>query len=133
MRSGKVIVTVEWMKDGPEGDMIASRLEQVEVGTDDDGEAITSCFVLPADVPKATEAGPHLSKNQQTLYQILHAADERGLTLEEWNDKAREAGIGLKRRADLTDCRLALKAKRLVYEHADDRWAVTPRPPIVRF
>ena len=40
-----IIVSVEWMKDGDsEGDMIASRLEQVEVGVDEDGDAITSCI-----------------------------------------------------------------------------------------
>jgi hypothetical protein len=47
--AGNVLVTVEWMKDGPEGDIIASRLEPVEVGTDADGDAITSCVVVPAD------------------------------------------------------------------------------------
>ena len=39
--------SVEWMKDGDsEGDTIASRLEQVEVGVDEDGEPITSCIVM---------------------------------------------------------------------------------------
>ena len=44
-----VTVTVEWLKDGAEGDEIVSRLEVVEVGTDEDGEPITSCTVEPAD------------------------------------------------------------------------------------
>jgi hypothetical protein len=42
---GNVVAKVEWMKDGPEGDEIVSSLEQVTVGTDDDGEAITSCII----------------------------------------------------------------------------------------
>src|SRR5262245_44048668 len=37
-----VTLTVEWMKDGPEGDVVASRLETVAVGKDDDGHPITS-------------------------------------------------------------------------------------------
>ncbi|MGC2410951.1 MAG: AAA family ATPase [Methyloceanibacter sp.] len=45
--TGNIVVTVEWMKDGPEGDTIASRLEKIEVGTDEDGESITSCVVEP--------------------------------------------------------------------------------------
>jgi hypothetical protein len=44
-----IIVTVEWMKDGPEGAKIVSRLEQVEVGTDEDDEPITSCVIVPTD------------------------------------------------------------------------------------
>jgi hypothetical protein len=44
-----IIALVEFMKDGPQGDEIVSRLEQVAVGTDDDGDAITSCVVQPAE------------------------------------------------------------------------------------
>jgi hypothetical protein len=44
-----IVATVEFMKDGPQGDEIVSRLEQVMVGTDDDGDAITSCIIRPAD------------------------------------------------------------------------------------
>src|SRR5262249_54669977 len=44
-----VVVTVEWMKDGPEGAVIASRLEAVEDGHDDDGDPITSCVVRPSE------------------------------------------------------------------------------------
>ena len=50
-----IIVTVQWMKDGEsEDDTIASRLEVVEVGTDEDGEAITSCIVVPSEITEAT-------------------------------------------------------------------------------
>ena len=47
--ASQVILTVEHMKDGPEDDVIASTLESVEVGTDDYGDPITSCVVVPAD------------------------------------------------------------------------------------
>lgn len=46
---GNVVLTVEFMKDGPEGETIVSRLDTVEVGTDQDGDAITSCVVVEAD------------------------------------------------------------------------------------
>ncbi|AWN47157.1 AAA family ATPase [Methylobacterium terrae] len=42
---GVVTVTTEWMKDGAEGEAVASRLRVVEVGRDDEGDAITSCVV----------------------------------------------------------------------------------------
>ena len=47
-------MTVEYMKDGAEGDTIVSRLENVEVGIDEDGDPITSCVWCR---PK-TAAGP---------------------------------------------------------------------------
>ena len=38
------------------------------------------------------------------------------ISTDDLNDKLREAGIGVKRPADLVDLRLALKTKGLVYE-----------------
>src|SRR5258708_36022729 len=38
--AGNVVVTVEYMKDGPEGATVVSHLEAVEVGNDEDGEPI---------------------------------------------------------------------------------------------
>lgn len=48
-----VVVTVELLKDGPSGASIVSRLRQVEVGTDEDGEPITSCVIEPSDATAA--------------------------------------------------------------------------------
>jgi len=109
-----VLVTVEHMKDGAEGDVIASRLERVELGADEDGDPITSCVIVPAEISdaKATE-GPRLTKNQQTMFSLLH--DAGCLTKEQWNERARDAGLGTSRKADLHDLRTALLHKRLVY------------------
>jgi hypothetical protein len=52
--SNDVIATIEWMKDGVEGDQIASRLQLVELGPNDDGDPITSCVILPTDVEGRT-------------------------------------------------------------------------------
>jgi hypothetical protein len=43
--------------------------------------------------------------------------------MEDWNNQAREAGIGVKRKADLNDIRAALLSKGLVRNYAD-RWSV---------
>ena len=51
-----IIATVEWMKDGPEGDSIASALEVMTVGQDEDGEDITSCVLLPVSEAEAKRA-----------------------------------------------------------------------------
>ena len=40
-----VTATLERCKNGPEGSMIASRLVSVDIGTDDEGDPITSCVV----------------------------------------------------------------------------------------
>src|SRR4029077_17581576 len=45
----QVMVTVELAKDMPEGTEIFSKLEPVDLGTDPDGDQITSLIVLPAD------------------------------------------------------------------------------------
>jgi hypothetical protein len=44
-----IVVTVERMKDGSDGETIVSKLEAVDVGTDVDGDVITSCVVVPVD------------------------------------------------------------------------------------
>ena len=54
---------------------------------------------------------------------LAHDAGQGGLSLDDWNERGREAGIGKKRRADLTDARMALKGKKLVYE-SDGKWLV---------
>jgi hypothetical protein len=46
-------VTVEFMKDGEEGDKLASRLERVDVGVNEDGDEITSCVVVEVDASVA--------------------------------------------------------------------------------
>jgi hypothetical protein len=67
-----IIVTVERMKDGPEGDTIASRLEAVEVGQDSDGNAITSCIIVPVEnVPKAATVTRKLSDRQRLALDAL--------------------------------------------------------------
>jgi hypothetical protein len=42
-------VEVEWMKDGPEGDVVSSRLKVVNVGKDVDGDELTSCVIEPVE------------------------------------------------------------------------------------
>ena len=77
--AGRIIATVEYMKDGPEGDEIVSRLEVVEVGTDEDGDAITSCIIEETDAgpAKASQTKP-LSAAQGRALQLLVEAIDRG-------------------------------------------------------
>jgi AAA domain len=72
---GEIVATVEWMKDDAGGEKIASRLEVVEIGFDEDGEPITSCVVVPADPAKAsgTSRGPGPSARQRRALELLEA------------------------------------------------------------
>ena len=47
--AGNIGVTVERMKDGGEGAVLASKLEPIDVGTDRDGDTITSCVIVPVE------------------------------------------------------------------------------------
>jgi hypothetical protein len=71
---GNISVTVEWMKDGEgEGDIIASRLEQAEIGTDEDGDPITSCIVVPAEVSNISRQG-RVTGAAKIALELLHRA-----------------------------------------------------------
>jgi len=116
--------TVIKANDSEEGAQIAFTLESVTVGVDADGSQTTAPIVCAADAsPVANPEGPKLTKNQQTMFSILHGAGAGGLTTERWNDLARSVDIGTKRKADLYDIRSALKAKGLVRQYAD-HWNV---------
>jgi hypothetical protein len=45
-----VAATLEWLKDGAEGDVITGRLRTVDLGLDAEGEPITSCVIVPAEI-----------------------------------------------------------------------------------
>jgi hypothetical protein len=131
-RAGETIVTtVEWMKDGPEGESLYSILKVMTVGQDSDGEDITSCVVLEADTPavETRQRSAKLTPNQQTMLTVLQEAMPDGLTIENWNEQAKDAGLcegqkGQRRR--FYDLRTQLKRKKLVHE-TQGRWYITTR------
>jgi hypothetical protein len=121
-----ITTTVEWMKDGPEGESLYSSLLVVTVGQDSDGQDITSCVVLEAEPATPTVTERKLGKNEQTVFDILAENMPNGFTKNEWYEQCREDGIGRSRRADLSDCVRRLKSKGLVHE-TQDKWYVTTR------
>jgi hypothetical protein len=113
--------TVVKANDSEEGESIAFDLESIQIGEDGTTAPVVRSVNHDRGRPIANE--PKLKGNQQTMFAILHSAGSAGLTVEEWNTEAREAGIGLKRRPDLYDLRTQLKSKGLVREYGD-RWTV---------
>lgn len=125
--SGDTVKTATVIKanDMPEGPLFSFTSVTHEFGIDEDGDPITVNVVSDEEVcaPAASPREPKLTANQKTMFAMLHAAGRNGLPMEDWNTEAREAGIGVKRKADLTDIRNALLAKGLVRQYGD-RWVV---------
>ena len=114
--------TVEKTNDGAEGQRVAFAIESVELGQDPATCDITTApIVRPTETPAPPPREAKLNKNQQTMYSLLRAAGPAGLAVEEWNEKAREVGIGIGRKADLYDIREALKTRSLARQY-NGRW-----------
>jgi hypothetical protein len=59
-------------KDGKDGEAQPFRLEVVEIGTDEDGESITSCVVVPEEsATQATRSKAPKGGNQRIVYDAL--------------------------------------------------------------
>jgi hypothetical protein len=124
-RTGKTsTLTVEFMKDGEEGLALCSQLEVVEIGQRPDGMPITSCALVPASEAQVQSAKheTRMTPNQKTMYRLLYTAGR--LKTDDWNELARKEGIGVKRRADLIDIRMALIDKKLVKLVGGDEWGI---------
>jgi hypothetical protein len=67
-KSGNVIAKVEFMKDAEGGAEIPSRLDPVDLGTDAEGESLSSCVITPA-VAEAAEA--KLPKGADLALEVL--------------------------------------------------------------
>src|SRR5262249_39876916 len=76
--ANNVIVTVEAMKDGAEGTIVASRLEVEEVGTDEDGDIITSCVVVPTEAQQTTIRHKPSTKQRLALDALTDAVLSHG-------------------------------------------------------
>jgi hypothetical protein len=105
-----IIAMVEFMKDGPQGDEFASRLDVVEIGIDDDGDKITSCIIVPVeglppqkDKPKKLPAAA--AKALKALHEIIGDAGTtpphdayippttKAVTVDQWRDHTFRRGI----------------------------------------
>jgi hypothetical protein len=110
--ASNVIATVEFAKDMPEGASFASRLEVVEIGTDQDGDPITTCVITAVEdgaIPTVEARSSKMPKSAQIgLKAIKEAIDECGepapasnhipatakvTTIDRWRDYAYRRGI----------------------------------------
>jgi hypothetical protein len=143
--AGNIVVTVEAMKDGPEGEVIFSKLEVVEVGTDKDGEVITSCIVLPVEGGAVRPATARkLSDRQRLALDFLaNCAAERGkpppaefglpagllaVAVNEWRDELYSRGVldreATNPREDFRRLKNQFAARSLVSERNGIVWSI---------
>jgi hypothetical protein len=105
-----IIATVELMKDGPQGEEFASRLEVVEIGIDDDGDKITSCVIVPVEGLAPQKEKPKklpvaAAKALKALHEIIDDAGTipphdsyippqiKTVTVDQWRDHTFKRGI----------------------------------------
>jgi hypothetical protein len=141
---GTIVATVEWLKDGAEGVQIRSRLEIVDLGQDDDGEALTSCVIVPADVETATPARRALKGTAKVAHENLldcvarfgepaPASDHipravRGVTKARWREHLEKGGIINAKgnpREQLRRLVVTLKDKGILGAWEDFVWPIT--------
>jgi AAA domain-containing protein len=141
--AGNVVVTVEWMKDGPEGETIVSRLEQVQVGADLDGDPITSCVVEPVEGDAARPPiNRKLSDRQRLALEALaDCANDRGapppavfglpagliaVKVTEWRDELYSRGVldrdAKSPREEFRRVKNSLQARKLIGERDGLLW-----------
>jgi AAA domain len=136
-----ILVTVERMKDGPEGEQIVSKLETVEVGIDPDGDPLTSCVIVPSEAVKPDGDGrKKMSPKYELAFRALIelAADGiapspswglpasvRTISAECWKAKLLSNGVidaGKDMHKRFWDIKNALKAKNIVGERDGSVW-----------
>lgn len=76
--TGIITTTVERMKDGEEGAIVSSKLSVIEVGTDEDGEPVTSCVIVPTDEHAAPPRRQITGQARLALDQLNNAMVEEG-------------------------------------------------------
>jgi hypothetical protein len=144
--AGNIVVTVEWMKDGPEGETIVSHLEPVEVGVDRDGDPITSCIITPVDGAAARPVtNRKLSDRQRMALEVLaDCANDRGapppdtfglpaglvaIKVGEWRDELYSRGVldreAKNPREDFRRIKNGLQARKLIGERDGLLWRAT--------
>jgi hypothetical protein len=143
--AGNTVVTVEYMKDGAEGDVIASALQVVTVGTDDDGEPVTSCVIVPVDSAAVRITSRKLNDRQQlALTALADCINDRGrapppdfglpagllvVQVSEWREGMFRCGALDKEaknpRSDFRRVKHSLQARHLIGERDDLIWAVS--------
>jgi hypothetical protein len=123
-----LVVTIELAKDGPSGEQFVSRLEQVEIGDDEDGEPATSCVVVPVEgLPQkkaARKFSTQIELARRALADVIANRGEsnisvppglKGVPREAWREECYRRNIG----GDTKD------GRRKAFNRADEKLALS--------
>ena len=140
--TGVFNVTVEWLKDGQEGDVIGNKLQVVEVGTDTDGDEITSCVVVEAEPAhrRATRLTDKQRRGMDALHNLIiehgcvppddthYPAGARTADVDTWREYLLKAGVldedGANPRQDFRRLKGQLTSRGAIGEWNGLVWAV---------
>ena len=100
-KDGTIKATVEHAKDFEAGAVLASKLDQVELGTDSDGDAITSCVISRRARPaQRNRSSP---RYQQLAYDALkRTIKDEGVEVKAESEMAKK-GVPIGQRACLSE------------------------------
>jgi hypothetical protein len=140
--ANNIVVTVEWMKDGPEGETVVSSLKLVEeVGLDAEGNKISSCVVVPVEggATRST-SNRKLSDRQRLALEALANCDavsappelklpggQRVIEVERWREELFARGVldrsAKNPREDFRRVKNSLQARSLIGARNDFVWS----------
>ena len=69
--TGIITARVEHMKDSEAGTSVLSRLERIDLGSDDDGDPITSCVIVPVEGKQPSEVQRKISGAAKIALDVL--------------------------------------------------------------
>ena len=118
--------TVEKSNDGPTGERVAFTLKSVPLHHDAETDITTTApVVIPSADPTPKPNKARLSPNAKSMLGILEEVGKDGMTLQAWYEVAKAEGMGVSRRASLSDAKRELSKKQYVYEE-NGVWRVWP-------
>jgi hypothetical protein len=69
--TGARVIEVEWCRDGAAGERIGFRLLPVDLGTDTDGDHVSTCIIEPADAPSQRAKRPRRDVALDALHEAI--------------------------------------------------------------
>jgi AAA domain-containing protein len=99
-----ICTTVEFMKDGPEGQQIFSWLQPINLGINEQGQEVTSCYVSeapePADNVRAGAGMPSpTAKALAVLQSAISESSIRAITVDDWRERCKLIKMGKSKEA----------------------------------
>ena len=98
---GETAAVVRKQKDGEQGAEYGFRLEQIDLGLDEDGDELSSCVVVPCNAPAHSSERPHTGHEERALTALKQACAASGVVSEDGivpaatDDEWRDAFKGL--------------------------------------